>query len=132
MVRARACRRQAVADRWWAALQSGDTAVTADALVAAFSDNAAPVAVVEVQTDRALVLLRLPRTDCLPARMPHVTPGGKLSSKAWAKTEFNQVYVELLGAHLVATVREGFAIAPSLQNVRVVGLLAGAPPIPST
>lgn len=119
-------RRQAVADLWWAALQSGDLEVTADALVAAFSDNAAPVTVVEVLADRAVVLLRLPGPDCLPARMPHVTPGGKISSKAWAKTDFNQIYAELLGAHLVATVREGFAVAPRLQDLRVVGLLSGA------
>lgn len=120
-------RRQAVADRWGAALEAGDPAVTRDSLIAAFSDNAARVTVVAVESDHALALLHLPTPDCLPDRMPHVTPGGKVSSRAWPKTDFNQVYAELLGAHLVATVREGFAVAPSVQRFRVVGLLTGAP-----
>ena len=34
-----------------------------------------------------------------------------------------QAYAELIGAHLIATLREGFAVAPSLQDIRVIGLL---------
>src|SRR5207302_10969145 len=33
----------------------------------------------------------------------------------------NDVYAELLGAHLLATLREAFAVAPALKYARVIG-----------
>lgn len=36
-------------------------------------------------------------------------------------TQLNEVYAGLVGAHLLATVRETWAVAPSLTNVRIVG-----------
>lgn len=48
-----------------------------------------------------------------------------MSSKAWTTTEFNDVYASLLGAHLLATVRETWATAPSLVRLKVTGARRG-------
>ncbi len=67
-------------------------------------------------------MVALPGPDVLPAKKAHVTPTGRLSSKAWTKTEFNAVYAELLGAHLLATIREAWAVGRSLTQLRVIGI----------
>lgn len=112
---------QAEADRWWAALTSGDSMVVTSALKAAFADNPAPVIVGQAGSDQAWLILIVPRTDVLPEKMPHVTATGRISSKAWSKTDFNDTYSKLLGAHLLATLRETWAVAPSIETVRVIG-----------
>jgi hypothetical protein len=110
------------ADEWWTALIRGDAAVVTAALKAAFADNPAPVTVRAASGSDASLVVWLPGIDVLPDRKAHITTGGRLSSKAWTKTERNDVYAELLGAHLLATLRETWAVAPSLTRVRVVGI----------
>jgi hypothetical protein len=68
------------------------------------------------------LLLYLPPPSVLPERKANITPSGQLSTKAWTKTELNQVYAQLLAMHLLATLREAWAVAPSLQSIRVIGL----------
>ncbi|MFF4594179.1 hypothetical protein [Amycolatopsis sp. NPDC001319] len=113
------------AEAWWAALQRGESRVLTAALVAAFADNPAPVKVVQALEAKADLVLLLPQPAVLPAKKAHVTPTGRLSTKAWTKTEFNEVYAELLGAHLLATARETWAVAPSLTHIRIRGIRAG-------
>lgn len=113
---------QALADTWWAALNQGEPGVLTAALEAAFADNPAPVVVVSARGSDAFLALVVPGPEVLPPKTAHVTPTGRLSSRAWTKTELNQVYAELLGAHLLATIRETWAVAPSLMNLRVAGL----------
>lgn len=114
---------QSRADEWWSALTAGQPEVVNAALVAAFDDNPAPVTVVKVDGNRAELVLWLPGLGVLPERRPHVTPGGKLSSKAWGRKDLNDVYAELLGAHTLATLRETWAGAPSLAVVRLAGVV---------
>jgi hypothetical protein len=113
---------QAEADAWWRALTIGDGPVTTAALQAAFADNTAPVAVTWAQGSHAMLVLSVPPLSVIPAKKAHVTPSGRLSSKAWTKTELNGVYVSLIGSHLLGTLREAFAVAPSLESVRVIGV----------
>lgn len=113
---------RARAEAWWQALNRGDKDVMRPWLAAAFSDNPAKVMIYKAEGVSGFFFLHLPGVDVLPAKKPHVTPTGRLSSKAWTKTELNDVYAELLGAHLLATLRETWAVAPSLEQVRVVGL----------
>jgi hypothetical protein len=117
-----AARQQAVADSWWQHLLSGEPQVLSSVLVAAFADNPAPVKVVEARGSNAVLLLYLPPPSVLPERKANITPSGQLSTKAWTKTELNQVYAQLLAMHLLATLREAWAVAPSLQSIRVIGL----------
>jgi hypothetical protein len=114
-------RAQAEADAWWQALSVGDQPTVTAALVAAFADNAAPVLVRFARGDLAELTISLPGMDVLPEKKAHVTPGGRPSSKAWTKTELHQTYAELLGAHLLATIRETWAVGPSLTRLRIRG-----------
>lgn len=107
------------ADGWWAALMAGYPGVVTAALGAAFADNPAPVRIMSAGGGHAVLVVSLPDIGVLPERKPHVTPGGRLSSKPWTKTELNDVYAELLGAHLLATIRETWAVAPSVTEVRL-------------
>jgi hypothetical protein len=113
------------AEAWWTALRLGHSDVMTAALDAAFADNPAPVKVVSAQGTEAALVLLLPGPDVLPAKKAHVTPTGRHSSKAWNKTEFNKVYSDLLGAHLLATARETWATAPSLTHIRISGVRTG-------
>jgi hypothetical protein len=115
---------QARADAWWRALQAGEPDTVTAALNAAFSDNAAPVTVVQCDGVSAALLLHLPGAAVVPEVGPHVTPGGRLSAKKWTKTEFQELYARLLAAHLLATAREAWAVAPSLDALRVIGVAA--------
>lgn len=112
---------QAEADCWWEDLNHGVPLVVTSALNAAFADNPAPVIVVHASGSEAVLYLSLPGPDVLPQKKANITPTGRLSSKAWTKTEFNEIYAELLGAHLLGTIREAWAVAPCLLNLRIVG-----------
>lgn len=111
------------ADAWWAALLAGDPAVVTHALDAAFADNPAAVYIISATSDQLVCVVSLPDISVLPERKPHVTPGGRRSSKPWTKTELNDVYAELLGAHLLATARETWAVAPSVTQARIAGVI---------
>jgi hypothetical protein len=97
---------QLLADAWWTALIEGREPVVMAALLAAFEDNPAPVAVVKARAAAAQLVLVVPPLSVLPAKKAHIAPSGRLSSKAWSKTELNAVYVSLIGAHVLATLRE--------------------------
>jgi hypothetical protein len=112
---------QAQADAWWQSLIRGDSEVLTAVLVAAFADNPAPVVVHQAAGTVAILTVLLPGFDVLPEKKAYVTPTGRLSSKAWTKTELHEVYAGLLGAHLLATIRESWAVAPSLITLRIRG-----------
>jgi hypothetical protein len=115
-------RRQAEADQWWTALNRGDPEVVTSALKAAFADNPAPALVQKVEGDKAVLCVVLPWPDVLPAKKAHVTPTGRTSTRAWTKTELNDVYAALVGGHLLATFREAWATAPSISLIRIFGV----------
>jgi hypothetical protein len=75
-----------------------------------------PVKINSADGHHADLLVMLPGLDVLPLKKARVTPTGRLSSKAWTKTEINDAYVDLLGVNLVATVRESWATGPSLTH----------------
>lgn len=113
---------RAGADAWWKALCRGEPQILGAALTAAFADNPAPVWIRHAAGNTALLVLVLPPVTVLPDRKPHITPTGRHSSKAWTKTEYQQTYAELLGAHLLATIRESWAVGPSLTDLRIIGI----------
>jgi hypothetical protein len=113
--------RQARADADWQSLTTGDPAAVVAALNAGFSGTRMSVAVIRAAGSDALLVLRLPGLEMLPARKPYTTPGGRLSAKAWTKTELNELYATLLGGELLATVRKTWASGPSLQTLRIIG-----------
>lgn len=113
---------QAKVDAWWALLNEGECQVLTDALKLAFSDNQAQVIIQKAQGKEAYLVLVLPDIEVLPEKRMNITPTGRVSSKKWTIAEKNEVYGQLLGAHLIATLREAWAVAPSLMRIRIVGI----------
>lgn len=68
-----------------------------------------------------ILVVALPSIVVLPPKKAHVTPTGRLSSKAWTKTELNEVYANLIGAHLLATIRETLIVGRCITNARIIG-----------
>lgn len=113
---------QADADEWWKQLMIGEPNTLRASLEKGFSDNFAPVFVIEAEGSNAVLSIRMPRIEILPDKKMNITPTGRLSSKAWTKAELHETYAELLAAHLLATAREAWAVGPSLQKLRVLAM----------
>jgi len=114
--------RQEAADAAWSALCSGERSAVMTAIKDVFHDTPIPAIVLDAGRIEATVIVLLPGPHVLPEKMPHVTPTGRLSIKAWPKTELNQTYARLLGAFLLSTCRGAWAAAPSLSKLRIIGL----------
>jgi hypothetical protein len=56
----------------------------------------------------------------VPDQMPDVTPGGRPTLRKRSKTDRNALYTAALGSTVLATVKEGFAVAPSVEEIRVL------------
>jgi len=116
---------QNAADVQWHRLCQGDRSAVTMALTDAFKESPSAVEVMDVGGSGAAIAVTLPGPLVLPEKMPHTTPTGKPSAKVWPKTEFNEAYAQLLGAHLLAAIRRSWAAAPSLSQLRIIGLRTG-------
>ncbi|OLZ62914.1 hypothetical protein AV521_40645 [Streptomyces sp. IMTB 2501] len=114
--------RQSLADAQWDDLCRGERSAVTTAIFDVFRDSPSQVVAVDACGSEATIGVLLPGPQVLPEKMPHTTPTGRLSAKAWPKTEFNEAYAGLLGAHLVAASRRTWAAAPSLMQLRIIGL----------
>lgn len=114
----------------WNQLIAHDADVVHDVLEDAFEDNQSPAACLDVGKDLssaagirfATVLVLFGPVDQIPERQPAVTATGQPTLRKRTKTERNDFYVKALGATVLATVKEGFAVAPSINEFRVVVL----------
>jgi len=88
----------------------------------AFADNEAPATPVDCQDRRATILMLLDGPDAVPERVPKLTPTGKPSSRKLSKTERSELYLGWMSSNILATMREAFAVAPSIRAVTVVVL----------
>lgn len=117
---------QAEADAAWDRLQAHDPGTVVQTLDAAFGDNASEARCVDagIEDDRwyATVVIVVGSVAVVPERVPSRTPAGKPTTKKRTKTDRNALYVKALGSTVLATVKEAFAVAPSLNEVRVVVL----------
>lgn len=113
---------QAQLDHWWARLQANDRAVVLHALIAAFADNEAAAAPIDVDGDTASVLVYLPPVSLLPERQPSVTEAGNLSLRKMTKAQTAAHYRRLVAGFVLVTAKEAFAVAPGLQEVRIIAV----------
>lgn len=111
---------QEQADIWWAALTGGDPTVVLDTLNDALGDNDEEAACVEVSDDgrSASVVMGTPPLDAVPERYAAFTPTGRPTTRAYNKTDRNTLHMLLICAHLAVTLKESFAVAPTLVEVR--------------
>ena len=113
---------QAAADAQWEALCAGEPQTLASALKDAFASSHTSVEVMHADGSYAALTLILPAPRVLPDKKAHITPTGKLSRRAWTKTELNEAYAQLLGAHLIFAARQAWAAAPSITEIRFTGV----------
>jgi len=117
---------QRQADQRWEALLGHDAETVMAALEEAYEGNQAPAACLDVGTDRgvryATVMVLFPPVEAIPEKRAAFTPTGRPTMKARTKTDRNGLYLAALGSTVLATVREGFAVTPSVQEFRLVAV----------
>lgn len=110
----------------WERLLNHDVETVIEALEGAFADNASEATCVDTGIEDgvryATVVIVFGAVDSIPERTPSTTAAGKPTTKKRNKTDRNSLYVAALGSTVLATVREGFAVAPSVDEFRVVVL----------
>lgn len=122
---------QRQADQHWEALLGHDPQAVKTALSQAYQDNRAPAICLDVGTENgvryATVLVWVPHVEMIPEKRTAVTPTGRPTMKARTKTDRNDLYFAALGSTVLATVREGLAAAPSVQELRLVAARTPGP-----
>jgi hypothetical protein len=114
---------QSKLDRDWQLLVANEEHAVLEALEAAFEDNEMPAAPMSVGHDGASVLMKIGGpAELIPEREVTRTPTGKPTHRRRPKGTINALYAEILASHVVATVREGFAVAPGLKHIRVLAI----------
>jgi hypothetical protein len=113
---------QRALDESWRKLLDNDPETVLATLEDAFADNEAPATPVDCQGGRVTTIMLLDGPDSIPERVPKLTSTGKPSSRKLNKTERNELYLGWMSSNLLATIREAFAVAPSIHAVTVVVL----------
>jgi hypothetical protein len=113
---------QAALDAAWRALMANDPDAVLHAIEAAFADNEAPAAAVDVQGARVTLLMMAPDPAVVPERKPALTPAGRPTLKKRTKAELNDLYVSAIASYVFATVKEALAVAPGLQDANIIVL----------
>lgn len=117
-------RAQTELDDEWERLCKNDPDTVLAVLADAFGDNDAPAAAVGVEGAEVSLVVLVPGVDFLPEKMPSVTAAGSLSLKKITKADRSAYYRVLVCGHLLATIRETFAVAPATRGVRAVVIRA--------
>ncbi len=77
---------------------------------------------------RQLTELLAPDPSIAPDRMPGTTSAGNLSLRKLNKTDAMAYYRMLVFGHVLATLREAFAVAPAITAVRIAVVRRSAVP----
>ena len=88
----------------------------------AFEDNHAPAVPVDCDQDEATIVMVYPAPSIVPGQKAAVTPSGKPTIHKRSKTEQNELYAQSLASNILATVREGFAVAPRLRRIVILSV----------
>ena len=112
-------------ERWWSALMVNEPALVMERLATAFEDNGAPAAPVSVDGGEVTLVVIVPTESVVPDRRDDRTEAGKLSLRKLSKSERNELYLKVVMGHLLATVKEAFAVAPAATSASVVVLRIG-------
>lgn len=115
---------QHASDEHWNLLIRHDQAAVTAAFEEAFEDNQSPAACVDVDMDNgipyATLVVVFGPASALPEQRPALTPAGMPTLKKRTKTDRNSLYAAALGSSVLATVKEAFAVAPSVTELRVL------------
>lgn len=113
---------QAQLDKEWALLRDNDPDTVLNVLTQAFEDNEAAAAAVGVVGAELTAIVVVPPPAVLPDRRPTLTPAGNLSLKKLTKRESSDLYKTLVCGDILVTIKESFAVAPSLTSIKAVAV----------
>ncbi|MFE2141767.1 TerD family protein [Streptomyces sp. NPDC059456] len=107
----------AEAQQWWQALVANDEATVCETVNYAFSDNPAAGCAVGVDGSVMSVVMRQHDIDSLPDQTPGVTSSGRPTLKTLTKRDRVLWWLTAMGSNVVATLKEGFAVAPGITAI---------------
>jgi hypothetical protein len=113
---------QAHLDESWQRLVAGDPDVVLARLAEAFEDNEAAAAPLGVHKDEVSLVVVVPTVDAVPAVKPAATQAGNSTTKKLTKQEQADFYKLLIAGYTLVTVKEAFAVAPSITHARIVAV----------
>jgi hypothetical protein len=113
---------QAELDEAWQRLLANDPETVIGTLAEAFEDNEAAAAPVGVTDREVSIVVLVPSVDAVPERKPTTTAAGNLSLKKLTKRESADFYLLLVAGHVLVTLKEAFAVAPSIAAGRIVAI----------
>jgi DNA-binding FrmR family transcriptional regulator len=96
---------QEALDQAWSQLVQNDPHTVVATLEDAFADNDVPSAPIDCVDARATVTLLFEHPDLIPDQVVAETPSGRPTLHKRTKTERNQLYLEMMASHVLATVR---------------------------
>ncbi|MFD4863957.1 TerD family protein [Streptomyces sp. NPDC058412] len=105
------------AQQWWQALVANDEATVCETVNYAFSDNPAAGCAVGVDGSVMSVVMRQHDIDSLPDQTPGVTSSGRPTLKTLTKRDRVLWWLTAMGSNVVATLKEGFAVAPGITAI---------------
>lgn len=109
-------------DAWWEALHAGVPDTVLATVNQALSDNERPSAAVATNGSEVSVIVIAPGLDEIPQRKYAETASGNPTVKNMTKTERNTLHLIAVWGHMIATLKETFAVAPTCDRVRLVML----------
>jgi hypothetical protein len=113
---------QAELDEAWQRLLANDPETVIGTLAEAFEDNEAAAAPVGVTDQEVSIVVLVPSVEAVPERKPTTTAAGNLSLKKLTKRESADFYLLLVAGHVLVTLKEAFAVAPSIATGRIVAI----------
>jgi hypothetical protein len=116
---------QVALDDWWSGLCANDGETVLAVLEEAFEDNEAPAAAVGLDGAEVAIVMLAPDPQIVPERMPTTTAAGNPTLKTMTLTDRASLYLVLVSAHVLLTVKEAFASAPGLQSARIAVVRTG-------
>lgn len=102
------------------ALLANDPVAVLNALEDAFEDNSSPAVAIDCDEDRVTVIVIV--ASALPDTRPTLSERGKLVNKSWSAADSAAFQVTVMASAILATVKESWAVAPSLNAVTIVAL----------
>lgn len=118
---------QAALDGEWQLLVGGDPGKVLEVVADALADNGAVATPVDSNgTAISIVMIAPPESD-LPDVRPHQNASGAWTTKKMTAAERNELYLDILCSHVLTTVKETFAVAPSLVETAIAVVRDEAP-----
>lgn len=109
-------------NRQWSLLCANDPDVVLSVLADAFADNEAPATAVGIAGSSVALVVLVPGPEAVPERLPGRTEAGNLSLRKLTKTVRSALYAQLVAGYVLTTIREAFAVAPGLTEIRVAAI----------